>query len=215
MKTEIIYLIILGLILITLLTWIYLILNKKNKLQKELEKALIRIEKEKILFEKNKNETLSEKKLDHFNEKSEIEKNSILKINELLLSNEKVINELKEKFRIEKDKEYKKGVEEGIKSSLIEIQITPFKNIKSEKGFFKNTDSLEIGYSYRLFSNGIPCLDPHNVLVEKIQKSEINDQNIKIVIDKLTEIIEKIPNVKMVKNISEFGNSLKKEAKKN
>ena len=161
-----------------------------------------------LAFVKN----LSEKKFNHFLEKNDLEKKSIIEINELKLNKEIELNELKEVFRIEKDKEYKRGFEEGIKSSLIEIQITPFKNIKTDKGFFKNTDSFEIGYNYRLFSNGIPCLDPQSVIIETIQRSEMNEQNIKIVVDKLTEIIENIPNVKMVKNISELGNSLKKEA---
>lgn len=117
--------------------------------------------------------------------------------------------ELKDQHIADLKREYEKGYLMGIKVSSIEIKITPIKRHKKIKGFFKSTESIEIGYKYQLFSNGIPCLVTHEEIIEEMLDEHINEENVKMIMDKLEKLLENVnPNIKLTESINSFGQSL-------
>ncbi|WP_459210856.1 hypothetical protein [Aquimarina rhabdastrellae] len=116
-------------------------------------------------------------------------------------------NLILEKTRIEKQVEYEKGYKEGTGSIDFLLQVEPYKNIIGKKGYLKSSQMIEIGYVYRLFVKGIPCLDPHIQIIEKINVREINEENVNTIIKKLETIINKTPNqyLKLVGNLKDFS----------
>lgn len=165
----------------------------------------------------NKDKRLKKMSLSLKQENVELEKRTIQELADLKLKHEKEINNLKEKNRETNLDEYNKGFENGVKQSAIDVQITPIKKVIDDKGMFSTKKSIQLGYSYRLFSHGIPCLEPHEVIVESISSSELNEENIKIAIEKIEDIIERIPNpsMQMVGSLKNFRKSLNKEVLKN
>lgn len=139
--------------------------------------------------------------------------NEILKNNEIDFEKEK--NQIFERIRTEKQTEFDKGYESGIGKSDFIIQVEPFKNTIGKKSYFQNSQVMEIGYIYRLFVKGIPSLDPHIQIVEKIKMSEMNEQNVNSAIGKLDTIINKIPSphLKLAGNLKDFGTGILKTLK--
>ena len=137
-------------------------------------------------------------------------------LSNLQLEHEKTINRIKEKFTVENRTEFDRGFESAKNSSNFKIQVEPYKNISGEKRLFNDKQILEIGYVYRLFVDGVPSLDPHIQIVQRIKKNEINEQNIKIAIDKIYDIIGKVPSphLKVVGNIKDFGSNMLTSFKK-
>ena len=128
---------------------------------------------------------------------------------------EKEKNKILDKIRAEKQTEFDKGYESGIGKSDFIVQVEPYKNTIGKKGYFQNSQIMEIGYIYRLFVKGIPSLDPHIQIVERIKVSELNEQNVNAAIGKLDTIINKIPSphLKLAGNVKEFGTGILKTIK--
>lgn len=165
----------------------------------------------------NKEKRLKKMSLSLEQERVDLEKKLIQQIADLKLENEKTLNDLKERNRIIINSEYNKGFDEGVKQSAIDVQITPIKRITDEKGVFTNKKIINLGYSYQLFSRGIPCLEPREVIVESISSKELNEENIKIAIEKIEDIIDRIPNpsIQMVGSLKNFKENLNKDVIKN
>ena len=207
---EILFYSTLGLSLI--LTYFLIFYNKKYQRIKEEKLELLNINSN-----DNKEKRIKKMSLSLQKESIELEKKSMQEIADLKLKKEIELNKLKEENRVSNLAEYNKGFENGIKQTAIEIQITPIKNIIDHKGLFKNKKSVQLGYSYRLFSQGIPCLEPHEVMVESISSSDLNEENIRIAIEKIEDIIERIPHpsMQMVGTFKNFRTNLNKEVLKN
>lgn len=139
----------------------------------------------------------------------------ILKNKEIDFEKEK--NRVLEGIRVEKQSEFDRGYESGIGKSDFIVQVEPYKNTIGKKGYFKNSQIMEIGYIYRLFVKGIPSLDPHIQIIERIKVSELNEQNVNSVIEKLDSILDKIPSphLKLAGNLKDFGIGILKTIKTN
>ena len=125
-----------------------------------------------------------------------------------ILKNKEIDFEKEKNLILEKiQAEFEKGYEIGIGKPDFLVQVQPYKNTIGKKGFFQNSQEIEIGYIYRLFIKGVPSLDPHIQIVEKIKVSELNEQNVNSAIEKLEAILNKIPSphVKLAGNVMDFG----------
>lgn len=67
-----------------------------------------------------------------------------------------------------------------------------------------------------MFSNGLPCLEPKDVVVDSISVKELNEEGIINLLEKFNNIIEKIPNSNLImgETISSFGKGLRELVKK-
>ena len=206
------FIILSAILIIGFLVFLMFINQQKLKLQLEIKKL-----KEPNDELKNYQKELYElKRVELENRNMYDEKINEMKVNyERLFNNlkielEKEKNTLKENLRAEKDYEFKRGLNQGINSSTLTVQVMPYKKVIKDTGFFSSNDFVEIGYKYQMFSNGIPCFDPHIQISESISIKEIKEENIHLIISKVDEIISKIPNpsIQVVGNVKDFGKSL-------
>ncbi|TXE06810.1 hypothetical protein ES711_12720 [Gelidibacter salicanalis] len=128
---------------------------------------------------------------------------------------EKERNQILDQMRVEKQTEFEKGYISGAEKSDFIIHVEPYKNLNGKKGYFQNSQVVEIGYVYRLFVKGVPSLDPHIQIVERIKLSELNEQNVDSALGKLEMILDKIPSphLKLAGNLKDFGKGLLKNMK--
>ena len=156
------------------------------------------------------NENLRSKEIEHLtsDKAKEINKSEI--ISELKIKNKDEINELKEMQRTALKNEYDEGFKKGVEISKIEVRVTPIRRAKFERTILSKKELLEIGFSYRIFSNGIPCLEPHVEIVESVYKKELNEENVNLIAAKIESAISKIPNTNLIltESISSFANKL-------
>ena len=144
----------------------------------------------------------------HSDKNKEINTNEI--ISELKIKHKDETNELKEIHRIALKQEFDEGYIKGVEISKIEVKVTPIRRIKMEGITIWKKELLEIGFSYRLFCNGIPCLEPHEEIIESIYKKELNEEKINLIVAKIENAISKIPNTNLIltESISSFAKKL-------
>lgn len=63
---------------------------------------------------------------------------------------------------------------EKIESPLT-VLVHPFVNTSVDKGLFRNSSVVEVGYKYQLLVQGIPCFPAHDVVVERQTKVETDE----------------------------------------
>ena len=134
-------------------------------------------------------------------------------LNQISINNLKEINDLKEKHRNDLKNEYDEGIKKGIELSKIEVRVTPIKRLKKQGNIGFRKEVIEIGYSYRLFSNNFPCLDPHDEIIERVEISEINEKFVDLLNEKFNQILDKIPNSNFIltETIESFSSKLLKK----
>jgi hypothetical protein len=97
------------------------------------------------------------------------------------------------------------------KTQGFEVQIFPWKENIEEGHFFKK-QSIQIGYQYQLFINGIPCLQPHIQILETVVVNKLDEENINIAIKGLQNTITALasihPSVKAVGDCSQIASTL-------
>ena len=120
------------------------------------------------------------------------------------------INNLKDFHSAELRQEFEQGDNIGSTISKIDVQITPFKRSIKKGNFISKFESYECGYKYQLFSNGLPCLEPKEVIFDIISVKDINEENVNNLLEKLNNIINKIPNsnLQLAETLSSFKNGL-------
>lgn len=80
--------------------------------------------------------------------------------------------------------------------SPLTVTVHPFVDAAEDKGMFKKSTTLEVGYKYQLMVQGIPCMEPHRVVVETQTKVELDDQAIKAFSEKALALAEAAANIK-------------------
>jgi hypothetical protein len=80
--------------------------------------------------------------------------------------------------------------------SPLTVTVHPFVDAAEDKGFFKKSTTLEVGYKYQLMVQGIPCMEPHRVVVETQTKVELDDQAIKAFGEKALALAEAAAQIK-------------------
>ncbi len=186
-------------IILILFTGLIVLIVQNKKLSKELSG-----------IKDVNNANLRSKEMAHLtsNKNKEINTNEV--ISELKIKHKDEINELKEVHRNELKKEFDEGFVKGVEISKIEVRVTPIRRAKMERNMLSKKELLEIGFSYRIFSNGIPCLEPHIEIIESIYKKELNEENVNLIAAKIESAISKIPNTNLIltESISSFANKL-------
>jgi len=144
----------------------------------------------------------------------DVEKGFIQEIADLKVEHAQTISEIKEEYQNKQSEDYKLAYEEGKKAVDFEIRITPLKNVIDNIGFFANKKVVELGYSHRLYINGIPCLDQNDVIVDRFSAKEINDKNINLALENISKMLDKIPDKRanIAGSFVDLGKSVKKEA---
>ncbi len=105
--------------------------------------------------------------------------------------NEKHVNQLAA-LELRHDDQLKKV------ESPLTVTVHPFVDAAEDKGLFKKSTTLEVGYKYQLMVQGIPCMEPHRVVVETQTKVELDDQAIKAFSEKALALAEAATNIKGV-----------------
>ena len=72
----------------------------------------------------------------------------------------------------------KQRAENELQAKLFSVKISPYVQLLTDKGVFKDTHEAKIGYQYQLLVNGIPAFQPH-IVVERHEKVQQIDQEIK------------------------------------
>lgn len=116
-------------------------------------------------------------------------------------------------------KSYKRGYDDSESRKELTVQIVPWKEEIDSSTFFKHKKSVKVGYKHQLFSNGMPCFEPHITVVEEIQVDKLNEENIHRAFSNLEMVMNNIPNtgsiaVKVLGNGKELAGSLLKLAQK-
>jgi hypothetical protein len=123
---------------------------------------------------------------------------------------EKQLNQVKDDCRMQRQGEYEKGYNMGLKASNITVQVIPYKEVTKDDGIFFKEDIVSIGYKYQLLCNGIPCLQSHLEITNKIYVKDLKDETIRTIVKTLESVIEMIPNpnIKMAGSFKDLGKEL-------
>lgn len=74
--------------------------------------------------------------------------------------------------------------------SALSVTIHPFVNVSRQRGLITSETVIELGYKYQLLIQGLPCFEPHTVVVETTKEKEVNDETIELLRSKVVEIAE-------------------------
>ncbi len=114
---------------------------------------------------------------------------------------------------------YESGYEAAEAKKELSVQIIPWKEEIDSSNFFKSKKSIKVGYKHQLFSNGMPCFEPHITVVEEITVDKLNEENINRALTNLELVMNNIPNtgsvaVKVLGSGKDIAQSLLGLAKK-
>jgi hypothetical protein len=74
--------------------------------------------------------------------------------------------------------------------SELSVTVYPFVNTRIEKSFLSRETLVEVGYKYQLLVRGLPCFDPHTVVVESKREKEVNEEMVEILKSKALQFAE-------------------------
>ena len=114
---------------------------------------------------------------------------------------------------------YELGYSDASEKKGFSVQIIPWTEQIDSSSFFKNKKAVKIGYKYQLFSQGLPCLQPHIIVVEELIVDKLNEENIDRAFNNLELAMNNIPNagnlaVKILGNSKQLAGGLLKLVKK-
>ena len=75
-------------------------------------------------------------------------------------------------------------------TSPLTVDVHPFADSIKDKGWLRKTSTVEIGYQYQLMIHGLPCMEPHRLVVEKQTVTEVDSEAMKGLYDKATKLAE-------------------------
>lgn len=73
------------------------------------------------------------------------------------------------------EQRYAKSLEDQ-KNSSLSVVVHPFVNTEAQKGIFSRETKVEVGYKYQLFVQGLPCFEPHTMVLESTVQKEVDQQ---------------------------------------
>lgn len=71
--------------------------------------------------------------------------------------------------------------------SALSVTVHPFVDTMVDKGFLSSETKVEVGYKYQLFVNGLPCFEPHAVVIETTTHKKLNEETIELLKGKAVE----------------------------
>lgn len=92
-------------------------------------------------------------------------------------------NELTARLQAERDQAATEArdrlrAEYELQTKLFSVKISPYVQLITDNGIFKNSHEAKVGYQYQLLVNGIPAFQPH-VFIERHEKVDQIDPQIK------------------------------------
>jgi hypothetical protein len=186
------------------------LLNEINK-NRQLEKD-VHLHETRFLAEKNKLEIenyqyLKETKQKSFDDGYEKGKEDSFK--DFLIKKGELEVDYKEKNRqIELDS-FERGKKQAqsdfeLLSNTFTVSISPYVNIKTDKGIFSDTHLSEIGYKYQLLVKGIPAFQPHICVEQREEVKEINEERI----NRLSDLAIKVTEMAVGSYLSNMPSSI-------
>lgn len=85
---------------------------------------------------------------------------------------------------------------EDQKNSALSVVVHPFVNTEGQKGIFTRETKVEIGYKYQLFVQGLPCFEPHTMVLESTTHKEVDQKMIELLTSKAEQAAEAAINAK-------------------
>ena len=91
------------------------------------------------------------------------------------------LNQLKAKVREAQDRAFDEGKRQAElradeNAKAFSLTVRPYIRKVRDDGFLKKNNKLEIGYQYQLLINGFPCFEPHIVIEQHYEETEVNQQ---------------------------------------
>ncbi len=72
----------------------------------------------------------------------------------------------------------------------LSVVLYPFVSTVAERSLFTRETKVEVGYKYQLLVQGLPCFEPHVVVVETAQHKEMNEETIELLKSKAVEFAQ-------------------------
>ena len=79
---------------------------------------------------------------------------------------------------------------EDQKNSALSVVVHPFVNTEAQKGVFTKETKVEIGYKYQLFVQGLPCFEPHTMVLESTVQKEVDQETLDFLKSKAEQAAE-------------------------
>jgi len=79
---------------------------------------------------------------------------------------------------------------EELKKSALSVVVHPFVNTEGKKSLFTRETKVEIGYKYQLFVQGLPCFEPHAMVLESTIHKEVDERMIALLKEKAEKAAE-------------------------
>lgn len=104
-------------------------------------------------------------------------------------------NEAREKLRATEEKAFNDGIRQSeLRSSNYSagftVQVRPYvAKIKKSNLLFDDMYSA-VGFQYQLLVNGIPCFQPHVVIEQEYEETEVNDERLKFLTEQAIKVAQ-------------------------
>src|SRR5574343_1098619 len=72
----------------------------------------------------------------------------------------------------------------------ISVVSFPYEETKGDDGWVVDDRSAEVGYQYQMFIRGVPCFEPHRVVVHRVSKKEVNRQKLDELSNRVVNLLE-------------------------
>ena len=82
------------------------------------------------------------------------------------------------------------------KTNALSVVVHPFVNTEAKKGVFSREIHAQIGYKYQLFIQGLPCFEPHTMVLESSVHKEVDKRTLEILTKKALQAAEAAIHIK-------------------
>lgn len=74
----------------------------------------------------------------------------------------------------------------------LSIVTFPYESERGDKGWVVDDRLAEVGYQYQMFIRGVPCFEPHKVVVHRLQKKEVNQEKVASLSQQVLGLLENV-----------------------
>jgi hypothetical protein len=82
------------------------------------------------------------------------------------------------------------------KQQTLSADIYPFSDTVRESGVLTKTTDIEVGFQYQLMINGIPCLNPHRIVIETLKEKKLDAERIEQIKNQALKLAETYASAK-------------------
>lgn len=84
--------------------------------------------------------------------------------------------------------------ERAIAEARAEMSIVtyPYASTQGDDGWIVDDRIAEVGYQYQLFLRGIPCFEPHRVILQRVERKEVNPEKLASLKEDITGLLTTI-----------------------